>query len=165
MLAIAVLPLIILGFTAIASVTEAGLAGPPNKGPHGFSEILYAFTSAVANNGSAFAGLTANTPFYNGMLGAAMWIGRFFIIIPMLAIAGGGGEEIYAGVGGQLPDDGAAVDGLACRHRADRRRPDLPAQPRARPDRRSSRDDQRPALCKDPCKWLGPKPNPCSPQG
>ena len=88
-LAIAVLPLMILGLTAIASVTEAGLAGPLNEGPHGFSEILYAFTSAVANNGSAFAGLTANTPFYNGLLGAAMWLGRFFIIIPMLAIAGG----------------------------------------------------------------------------
>ncbi|PQM26282.1 potassium-transporting ATPase subunit KdpA [Sphingopyxis lindanitolerans] len=88
-LAIAVLPLIILGFTAIASVTGAGLAGPLNKGPHGFSEILYAFTSAVANNGSAFAGLSANTPFYNGMLGVAMWFGRFFVILPMLAIAGG----------------------------------------------------------------------------
>ncbi|WP_206244467.1 potassium-transporting ATPase subunit KdpA [Novosphingobium terrae] len=87
-LAIAVLPLVILGMTAIASVLPAGLAGPLNKGPHGFSEILYAFTSAVANNGSAFGGLTANTPFYNGMLGVAMWIGRFFIIIPMLAVAG-----------------------------------------------------------------------------
>ncbi|TZG29358.1 potassium-transporting ATPase subunit KdpA [Sphingomonas montanisoli] len=87
-LAIAVLPLIILGFTALSSVLEQGLAGPLNKGPHGFSEILYAFTSAVANNGSAFAGLTANTPYYNGMLGVAMWIGRFFIIVPMLAIAG-----------------------------------------------------------------------------
>ncbi len=88
-LAIAVLPLCILGMSAIASIISAGLAGPLNKGPHGFSEILYAFTSAVANNGSAFAGLTANTPFYNGMLGVAMWIGRFFIIIPMLAVAGG----------------------------------------------------------------------------
>ncbi|WP_068079693.1 potassium-transporting ATPase subunit KdpA [Novosphingobium rosa] len=87
-LAIAVLPLVILGMTAIASVLPAGLAGPLNKGPHGFSEILYAFTSAVANNGSAFAGISANTPFYNGMLGVAMWIGRFFIIIPMLAVAG-----------------------------------------------------------------------------
>ncbi|WP_157219848.1 potassium-transporting ATPase subunit KdpA [Flavisphingomonas formosensis] len=87
-LAIAVLPLVILGFTAIASVTQAGLVGPLNKGPHGFSEILYAFTSAVGNNGSAFAGLTANTPFYDGLLGVAMWIGRFFIIVPMLAIAG-----------------------------------------------------------------------------
>ncbi len=65
-----------------------GLAGPLNKGPHGFSEILYAFTSAVANNGSAFAGLTASTPFYDGLLGVAMWIGRFFVIVPMLAIAG-----------------------------------------------------------------------------
>lgn len=88
MLAIAVLPLIILGFTAIASVTDAGLAGPLNKGPHGFSEMLYAFTSAVGNNGSAFAGLSANTPFYNGLLGVAMWVGRFFVIVPMLAIAG-----------------------------------------------------------------------------
>ncbi|MCC2981033.1 potassium-transporting ATPase subunit KdpA [Sphingomonas sp. IC4-52] len=87
-LAVAVLPLVILGFTALSSVLEQGLAGPLNKGPHGFSEILYAFTSAVANNGSAFAGLTANTPYYNGLLGAAMWIGRFFIIVPMLAIAG-----------------------------------------------------------------------------
>src|SRR3954469_18848057 len=66
-LAIAVLPLLILGGAAIASVTTAGLAGPLNKGPHGFSEILYGFTSAAGNNGSAFAGLTAGTPFYNGM--------------------------------------------------------------------------------------------------
>jgi potassium-transporting ATPase potassium-binding subunit len=87
-LAIAVLPLIILGCTAISSVTAAGLAGPLNKGPHGFSEILYAFTSAVANNGSAFGGLTASTPYYDGMLAVAMWIGRFFMIVPMLAIAG-----------------------------------------------------------------------------
>jgi K+-transporting ATPase ATPase A chain len=87
-LAIAVLPLIILGFTSIASMLPAGLAGPLNKGPHGFSEILYTFTSAVGNNGSAFAGLTANTPFYNSMIGIAMWIGRFFVIVPMLAIAG-----------------------------------------------------------------------------
>jgi len=87
-LAIAVLPLFILGGTAIAAVTTAGLAGPLNKGPHGFSEILYAFTSAVGNNGSAFAGLTAGTPFYNGMLAVCMWVGRFFVIVPMLAIAG-----------------------------------------------------------------------------
>jgi K+-transporting ATPase ATPase A chain len=87
-LAIAVLPLAILGGTAIATVTTAGLAGPLNKGPHGFSEILYAFTSAVGNNGSAFAGLTAGTPFYNGMLAVCMWVGRFFMIVPMLAIAG-----------------------------------------------------------------------------
>jgi len=87
-LAIAVLPLFILGGTAIASVTTAGLAGPLNKGPHGFSEILYAFTSAVGNNGSAFGGITSGTPFYNGALAICMWVGRFFMIVPMLAIAG-----------------------------------------------------------------------------
>src|SRR3546814_15830254 len=78
-LAIAVLPLIILGFTAIASVLPAGLAGPLNKGPHGFSEILYAFTSGVGNNGSAFAGLTAATPFYDGLqIGRASCSERVF---------------------------------------------------------------------------------------
>ncbi|RYD59655.1 MAG: potassium-transporting ATPase subunit KdpA [Sphingomonadales bacterium] len=87
-LAIAVLPLCILGFTALTSVLPQGLAGPLNKGPHGFSEILYAFTSATANNGSAFGGITSGTPFYNGLLGAAMWLGRFFVIVPALAIAG-----------------------------------------------------------------------------
>ena len=87
-LAIAVLPLVILGFTALASVMPAGLAGPLNKGPHGFSEILYGFSSAAGNNGSAFAGLSAGTPFYNGLLGIAMWLGRFFVIVPALAIAG-----------------------------------------------------------------------------
>ena len=112
-LAIAVLPLIILGFTAIASVLEAGLAGPLNKGPHGFSEILYAFTSAVANNGSAFAGLTANTPFYNGLLGVAMWIGRFFIIIPMLAIAGGlAAKKHTPETAGSFPTTGPLWTGL-----------------------------------------------------
>ena len=87
-LAIAVLPLTILGGTALAAVLPGGLAGPLNTGPHGFSEILYALSSAVGNNGSAFAGLSAGTPFYNGLLGVAMWIGRFFVIVPMLAIAG-----------------------------------------------------------------------------
>jgi potassium-transporting ATPase potassium-binding subunit len=87
-LAIAILPLVILGFTAISAVLPAGLAGPLNKGPHGFSEILYAYSSATGNNGSAFAGLTAGTPFYNGLLGAAMWLGRFFMIVPVLAVAG-----------------------------------------------------------------------------
>ncbi|MET0365783.1 MAG: potassium-transporting ATPase subunit KdpA [Sphingobium sp.] len=112
-LAIAVLPLIILGFTAIASVAPAGLAGPLNKGPHGFSEILYAFTSAVANNGSAFAGLTANTPFYNGLLGVAMWIGRFFIIIPMLAIAGSLAAKKYTPeTAGSFPTTGPLWTGL-----------------------------------------------------
>jgi len=87
-LAITVLPLCILGLTAVSAVLPAGLAGPLNKGPHGFTEILYAFASGTGNNGSAFAGLSAGTPFYNGLLAVAMWIGRFFVIVPVLAIAG-----------------------------------------------------------------------------
>ena len=87
-LAIAVLPLCILGMTALGAVLPDGLAGPLNKGPHGFTEILYAFASGTGNNGSAFAGLSAGTPFYNGLLSVAMWIGRFFIVVPVLAIAG-----------------------------------------------------------------------------
>lgn len=88
-IAIAVLPLAILGLTALACVTGAGLAGPLAKGAHGYSEILYAFTSAVANNGSAFGGLTGNTPFYNVTLAIGMFVGRFGVILPALAIAGG----------------------------------------------------------------------------
>ena len=88
-IAIATLPLMILGLTAIAVVSPAGLAGPLAKGPHGFSEILYGFTSAVANNGSAFGGLTGNTPFYNLLLALGMFVGRFGVIVPALAIAGG----------------------------------------------------------------------------
>lgn len=112
-LAIAVLPLFILGLTAIAAVTEAGLAGPLNKGPHGFSGILYAFTSAVGNNGSAFAGLTANTPFYNGLLGLGMFVGRFFVIIPMLAIAGSLAAKRFTPEGpGSFPTTGGLWVGL-----------------------------------------------------
>jgi len=112
-LAIAVLPLVILGMTAVASVLPAGLAGPLNKGPHGFSEILYAFTSAVGNNGSAFAGLSAGTPFYNGMLGVAMWLGRFFVIVPMLAIAGSLAAKRYTPeTAGSFPTTGLLWTGL-----------------------------------------------------
>ena len=88
MLAILVLPLAMLGFTALAVVIEPGLAGLLNKGPHGYSEVLYAYTSGAANNGSAFAGLTANSLFYNTTLGLAMLLGRFGMIVPMLAVAG-----------------------------------------------------------------------------
>ncbi len=87
-LAIAVLPLCILGLSSLSAVLSDGLAGPLNKGPHGFSEILYAYSSGAGNNGSAYAGLTAGTPFYNGLLSVAMWIGRFFMIVPVLASAG-----------------------------------------------------------------------------
>ena len=112
-LAIAVLPLVILGFTALGAALPAGLSGPLNKGPHGFSEILYAFTSGVANNGSAFAGLTAATPFYDGLLGAAMWVGRFFVIIPMLAIAGSLAAKRFVPPGaGSFPTTGGLWVGL-----------------------------------------------------
>jgi len=112
-LAIAILPLMILGLTSLSSVLEQGLAGPLNKGPHGFSEILYAFTSAVANNGSAFAGLTANTPYYNGLLGVAMWVGRFFVIVPMLAIAGSLAARKYTPASaGSFPTTGGLWIGL-----------------------------------------------------
>jgi K+-transporting ATPase ATPase A chain len=106
-LAIAVLPLIILGFTGIAAISKAGLAGIENPGPHGFSEMLYAFTSAVANNGSAFGGLTASTPFYDGLLGVAMWLGRFFVIVPMLAIAGSlAAKRVVPASAGSFPTTG-----------------------------------------------------------
>lgn len=85
---ILVMPLSILGFTALASVHPEGLKGPLNAGPHGFSEVLYAFCSGTANNGSAFAGLTANTPFYNISIALAMLIGRFLVIVPAMAVAG-----------------------------------------------------------------------------
>jgi potassium-transporting ATPase potassium-binding subunit len=112
-LAIAVLPLSILGFTALASVLPDGLAGPLNKGPHGFSEILYAFSSATANNGSAFAGLTAGTPFYNGLLAVAMWVGRFFMIVPVLAIAGSLAAKKHTPAGaGSFPTTGGLWIGL-----------------------------------------------------
>jgi K+-transporting ATPase ATPase A chain len=91
----------ILGFTALSVLIPAGLAGPLNAGPHGFSEILYAFSSQTANNGSAFAGLTGNTLYYNTTGGSAMWIGRFLEVIPILALAGAlaGKKVVPAGAG------------------------------------------------------------------
>src|SRR5580765_7355752 len=88
MLALLVLAVSILGFSAWASVSKWGLAGLNNTGPHGLSEMLYAYSSANGNNGSAFAGLTANTPWYNTTIGIAMLIGRFLMIVPILAMAG-----------------------------------------------------------------------------
>lgn len=94
----------VLTGTAIAVLTEAGLAGPLNQGAHAFSEILYAFTSAGNNNGSAFAGLTADTPFYNTALGIAMLIGRFWVILPVLALAGSlAGKKAAPTTSGTLP--------------------------------------------------------------
>ena len=87
-LVILITPLLVLAGTAIAVLADAGIAGIANPGAHGFSEILYAFSSAANNNGSAFAGLSANTPFYNIMTAIAMWFGRFAVMVPVLAIAG-----------------------------------------------------------------------------
>jgi K+-transporting ATPase ATPase A chain len=88
MLVVLVLGSSILGFTALATVTAAGQAGPLNTGPHGFSEILYAYSSQTGNNGSAFAGLSGNTPFYNVTGALAMLIGRYGMIVPIMALAG-----------------------------------------------------------------------------
>ncbi|MFS2166163.1 potassium-transporting ATPase subunit KdpA [Variovorax sp. Varisp62] len=87
-IAILVTPILVLAGTAVAVIAGAGKAGIANPGAHGFSEILYALSSAANNNGSAFAGLSANTPFYNGLLALAMWLGRFAMIVPVLAVAG-----------------------------------------------------------------------------
>ena len=88
MLALLVVPAFILGLTAVAAILPVGLAGLSNTGPHGFSEMLYAYTSGAATNGSAFAGLSANSPFYNLTLAVAMFAGRFLVIVPVLCIAG-----------------------------------------------------------------------------
>jgi K+-transporting ATPase ATPase A chain len=113
MLAILSLPLAMLGFTAMAAVLPAGLASLANAGPHGFSEILYAYTSSAANNGSAFAGLSANTPWYNMTTGLAMLMGRFLIIVPVLAIAGSLAAKKTVPVSvGTLPTHGGLFIGL-----------------------------------------------------
>ncbi|EQD46581.1 potassium-transporting ATPase subunit A [mine drainage metagenome] len=100
-LTILIPPLLILVGTAAAVMMEAGKSGVANPGAHGFSEILYAFSSAAGNNGSAFAGLSANTPFYNFALGVVMFFGRFWLILPVLALAGSlaGKKRIPVGAG------------------------------------------------------------------
>jgi potassium-transporting ATPase potassium-binding subunit len=93
MLAILILPLMILGWTAVGSVLPSAVASIANAGPHGFSEILYLFSSSTGNNGSAFGGITGNTFFYNTTGGIAMFVGRFLMIIPAMAIAGALAEK------------------------------------------------------------------------
>jgi K+-transporting ATPase ATPase A chain len=107
-LALLCAPALILGLAAVATVVPDGLAGLGNAGPHGFSEILYAYTSAAATNGSAFAGLNANTPFYNLTLALGMFAGRFLVIVPVLAIAGSlAAKRTIPSSAGTLPTDGA----------------------------------------------------------
>ena len=106
-IAILVVPLLVLGGTAVSVMSEAGRATIFNPGAHGFSEVLYAFSSAGNNNGSAFAGLGANTPFYNTLLGIAMWFGRFGVIVPVMAIAGSlAAKKRLAPTAGTLPTHG-----------------------------------------------------------
>ena len=144
MLAILILPLSILGFTALAVVLPVGTGALANAGPHGFSEVLYAYTSATGNNGSAFAGLSANMPFWNATLGLAMFIGRFLMIIPMLAVAGSlVQQEDRAGLGRHLPDRQPAVRRPGGRRDPDHRRTDLLPGGLTRPGRRALLDARR----------------------
>lgn len=113
MLAVLILPLAILGFSAVSAVLPVALEGLLNKGPHGLSEILYAYSSAAGNNGSAFAGLTANAPWWNTTLGIAMLLGRFAYAIPVLAIAGAiAAKPKLAPTAGTLPSDSPLFVGL-----------------------------------------------------
>lgn len=113
MLAVLCLPLAMLIFTAIAVVLPTGVASIANAGPHGFSEVLYAYTSAAANNGSAFGGLSGNTPWYNVTLGIGMLMGRFLVIIPALAIAGSlVAKKTVPASAGTFPTDGPLFVGL-----------------------------------------------------
>jgi len=106
-LALLVVPATILVLTSVAAVLPEGLAGLSNAGPHGFSELLYAYSSAAATNGSAFAGLNANTVFFNLTLALAMLCGRFLVIVPILAIAGSLAAKVKVPVSaGTLPTDG-----------------------------------------------------------
>jgi potassium-transporting ATPase potassium-binding subunit len=113
MLAILVLPLMYLGWTAVAVVLPSAVASMANSGPHGFTEVLYAFTSATGNNGSAFAGLTGNTFFYNLTLASSMFVGRFFMIVPAMALAGSlAGKKSIPPSAGTLPTTGGLFVGL-----------------------------------------------------
>jgi potassium-transporting ATPase potassium-binding subunit len=113
MLAILVLPLMYLGWTAVAVVLPSAVASMANAGPHGFTEVLYAFTSATGNNGSAFGGLTGNTFFYNLTLASSMFVGRFFMIVPAMALAGSlASKKSIPPSAGTLPTTGGLFVGL-----------------------------------------------------
>jgi len=113
MLVLLTVPAFILGLAAVAAALPAGLAGLNNAGPHGFSELLYAYTSGAATNGSAFAGLNANTPFFNLTLALAMFAGRILVIVPVLCIAGGlAAKQIVPASAGTLPTGGMQFAGL-----------------------------------------------------
>src|SRR5712675_780909 len=113
MLAILVLPLMYLGWTAVAVVLPSAAASMANAGPHGFTEVLYAYTSATGNNGSAFAGLSGNTFFFNLTLASAMFVGRFFMIVPAMGLAGSlAGKKLHPASAGTFPTTGGVFVGL-----------------------------------------------------
>jgi potassium-transporting ATPase potassium-binding subunit len=113
MLAILILPLMYLGWTAVAVVVPPAIASMANPGPHGFTEVLYAYTSQTGNNGSAFAGLTGNIPFYNVTGAVAMFFGRFWMIIPAMAIAGSlAAKKSVPPSAGTFPTTGGLFIGL-----------------------------------------------------
>jgi K+-transporting ATPase ATPase A chain len=112
-LAVLILPLVILGFTAVSAMLPAALASLNNAGPHGLGELLYAYSSAAGNNGSAFAGLNANTPWFNSTLGIAMVLGRFAYVLPVMAMAGSlGAKTRVQASAGTFPTTSALFVGL-----------------------------------------------------
>ena len=144
MLAILVLPLMYLGWTAVAMQVPSAVAAMGNPGPHGFTEVLYAYVSQDGNNGSAFAGLSANTLFYNLTGAVAMFVGRFWMIIPTMAIAGSlAAKKSVPASAGTLPDHGRLVCWSGRRRDRHRRRPHLLPGACARPDCRAARDQRR----------------------
>ena len=152
MLVVLILATSVLGYTALGTVIEPGEAGGPgNAGPHAFSEILYAFASQTGNNGSAFGSLTGNVPFYNLAGGFAMLIGRFGMIVPILAIAGSmAAKRRVAPSLGTFPTTGADLRRPAHRRRDHRRRPDLLPGARPRADRRAAPPQRRKGFLRCP---------------
>ena len=144
MLYVLIFPTVILLPAGIAVVTKAGLAGISNPGPHGFSQILYAFSEAGANNGSAFGGLNANAPFYNWLLAFSMLFGRFMMMIPALALAGSlAPKRSVPQSAGTFPDPRSDLRGAAGRGDPDRRSADLLPGRSAGTNRRAPGDGQR----------------------
>ena len=144
MLTVLIFSLLILTFTAISSVSPGfGTSSIFNPGPHGLSEMLYAYSSAAANNGSAFGGISVNTNWYNTTLGLTMLFGRFFMIIPPLAIAGSLSRKKHdSGVARHVPGHHAALLGAARRRDRHRRRADVLSRAQPRPDRRALHDER-----------------------
>jgi hypothetical protein len=152
-IAVLVHPYSILGFTALAALLPATLQALGNQGPHRFSEVLYGYTSGTANNGSAFAGLSTDTPFFNATIGFAMLIGRYLILLPMLAGCWliGGEKDRSRGAGDPVDFDHAVRWSPRLCH-ARRRRVDVPAIPRPGPDRGAAPASRPPHLLrKTPC--------------